>query len=396
MRCGPRGIWLGLALCGASTVAVAAPGEAFAPFSPYVSLQAEHSSNVFSLPDAEQALIENGDRRLADQSVRAIAGVAVSLPLGLQTLRATVEGRRYDYRHFDRLDHDQYLIAGGIDWELTDRLDGTAEVRQERRLAPFMDRVTTQLTLETDRLAVATVDLDIGSNLRIESGLRVRSLESPLPAFPDFVLDERTADVALKYAFGRGVDTGLYGQYVNGSFNGVPAAGRFDAQSLGLSADYTVDRHSRVASQLGYTLRKDRGASNGRASAVTGKLSYRRQLSGKTVAMLDLFRRVNSYVGDASTVQDTGIGATAEWAPTVKLAVAISYQYGISRFKQSGATGNAANRLDNIHVGSFSVGWQARPWLTMKPYLAYQQRDSSIDRNQFEALVAGVELGIRL
>lgn len=376
---------------------MAAAGDTTAPLSPYASLQAEYSSNVFSLPDADQAQIENdGDRRLSDQSLRGIVGLSARLPLGLQTLRATVEGRRFDFLHFDRLDHNEYLLGGGIDWVLTDFLDGTAEVRQERRLAPFMDRVSTQLTMETERLGIASVDLDIGNDLRLESGFRIRSLDSPLPAFPDFVLNERTADIALKYALGRGLDTGLYGQYVDGDFKGVPAAGRFDAQSLGISLDYTIDRLSRVGSQLGYTVRRDRSTDNGRSSAVTGKFSYRRELSGKTSAMVDVFRRVNSYVGDASTVQETGVGTSADWAATAKIAVALSYQYGVSRFRQSGTSTTAANRLDHIHVGSLSVGWQALPWLLVKPYLAYQQRESSVARNQFEALVTGLELRARL
>ncbi|WP_295681673.1 surface lipoprotein assembly modifier [uncultured Nevskia sp.] len=365
---------------------------------PYGSAQAEYNSNVFSLPNSDQAFLETGDRRLADETLRLIIGLQARLPVSQQTFRAKLEGRRFDYLHLDRLDHNEYRLSTGLDWRLATFLTGTLDLSQERRLAPFTDRISTNLTLESERVLSASSDLEIGNEWRLETALRSRALDSPLPNFPGFKLEENTADVAIKYLIGEGLDAGIYGKYQFGTFKGVPEAGDFDEQSLGLVVDYSIDELSRVAAQAGYTRRQDerQADANGRSSAITGKLSYFRQLTGKTSVGIDAFRRVNSYVGDASTVQETGAGLALNWAPTVKIGVFANYQYGISRFQQSGTSASNDSRHDDSHVASLKLAWQALSWLVVNPYTAYQVRSSTIERNSFKAIMVGLELGARL
>lgn len=385
-------------------LAASATARGQSPLTPYGSVQAEYNSNIFSLPDAAQARLETGDSRLADESLRLVIGLDARLPLSQQTLRAKVEGRRYDFLHLNRIDHNEYLIGAGLDWDLAGVVAGTVDARQERRLAPFTDRISTTLTLERERILSATASLDISDDWLLQAALKGRTLASPLPDFPRFALDDNSADLALKYRIGSGIDAGVYGRYGFGKFNGVPSAGRFDEQSLGVVTDYTIDSLSRLSAQAGYTRRQDRGQdpngnggdNGGRSSAITGKLSLARQLSGKTAIGVDAFRRVNSYVGDASTVQETGAGLSLNWTPTVKIAVAASYQYGFSRFRQSGTTTDNSQRRDDSQVAALQLLWQAQGWLTVRPYAAWQTRSSTTARNSFDALIAGLELGIRL
>lgn len=292
-HCRRRTLWV--------VVGLSCSGSALADsiLTPYGSAQAEYNSNVFSLPNADLALVETGDRRLSDEALRLIIGLQAKWPVSQQTFRAKVEGRRFDYLHLDRLDHNEYRLSTGLDWRLATVLAGTLDYSQERRLAPFTDRISTNLTLESERVLSGSLDLDIGDEWRLETALRSRALDSPLPDFPDFELTENTANAAIKYLIGTGLDAGIYGKYVFGKFKGVPEAGNFDEQSLGLVVDYSIDEFSRVSAQAGYTRRQDQNqgqdGNNGRSSAITGKLSYFRELTGKSSVGVDAFRRVNSY-----------------------------------------------------------------------------------------------------
>ena len=64
------------------------PAAAVAEFIPYASAQTEYHSNIFALESRQQALVQNGDSRLADQVSRYIVGAEASVSLSKQNLRA--------------------------------------------------------------------------------------------------------------------------------------------------------------------------------------------------------------------------------------------------------------------------------------------------------------------
>lgn len=95
-------------------------------------------------------------------------------------------------------------------------------------------------------------------------------------------------------------------------------------------------------------------------------------------------------------MQETGAGISLNWAPTVKIGVFANYQYGFSRFQQSGTSVSNDSRHDDSHVASLKLAWQALSWLIVNPYTAYQKRSSTIERNSFNSVMAGLELSVRL
>lgn len=378
-------------------LALAAPGPVAAVGSlvPYGSAQAEYNSNIFALESREQALAQNGDAELSDRVLRYVAGLEGKLSLGQQSLRATVEGRRLDFEHYNRLDHDEYLFSGGVDWKLGSAIDGLLELRQEQRMASFEDRNATALTLETERGARGTANLDITPEWRLEGGLARRELDSPLPDFPAFQLEEDTASLALKYLVLDRLAAGVYAEILQGRFDGVPSAGRFQQQGLALTGDYYIEDFSSIGAVIGITDREDDGGGGGQ-KALTGELSYHRELTGKTKIDLQVFRRIRSFVGGASSVQEDGASVGLAWQATPKTSAAALYQWTQGSFQDSGGSSENQGRQDEGEIASLKISYQVLPWAAIRPYGGYQSRDSNLAFDSFEAAFYGIELLARL
>lgn len=377
------------------TLACPLPAAAVGSLVPYGSAQVEYNSNIFALESREQALAQNGDDRLSDRLLRYVLGVEGKLTLSQQALRAKVEGRRVDFDRFGYLDHDEYLLSAGLDWQLSSAVDGLLELGQERRMASFEDRNTTDLTLETERTARATANVDITPEWRLETGLERRELDSPLPNFPDFELTEDTAGVAIKYLLIDRLAAGVYAEALRGRFKGTANSGRFHQESLALVADYSVEDFSSVGAELGITKRTEANGGGG-DQALTGELSYHRELTGKTKVDLQVFRRVRSYVGGASSVTEDGASLGLAWQATVKTSVAALYQWTQGSFQDAGAATENSGRSDQGEIASLKVSYQMLPWIALRPYGGYQLRDSNTPLDSFEASFIGFEVLARL
>ena len=389
--CAGRRRWRRLkwALIGLASSGVALADKALIP---YVSESTEYNSNVFDLPDRDTARALGGDGTLADISLRTIAGVLASLPWRDQKFHATVEGRRIDFAHFDGLDHYEYRLEGGLDWRVTGAVDGNIDYRQERRMASFADRGTTALTLETERTGSAGVNLKITPELRLETGLRAHRLNSPLPGSPEFRITENSVHAALKYLVADALAAGFFAEFLAGRFEGAPDARNVRQKSLALTLDYAVAGLSRLGVQLGYTQRQDGGGDAGNLSGIAGRLSYHRELTGKTAADVEVFRRVSSAVLGASSVAEIGAGGSIEWRPTEKLSVALAYQWSRSRFQQSNSVSISGDRADVSQLASVKLNYQVLPWLLLRPYVGLEIRDSSIRPESFNRFVGGLEV----
>lgn len=356
---------------------------------PYASAQIEYASNIFNVHDKGQAEQENGDRNLDDIVTRWVAGVDARLPVSQQTLRATVEGRRLMFSHFDYLDHGEHLADAGLEWQMLRVLDGVIEYRQERRMASFEDRDTTELTIEKERTATGTVNVDIDPDWRVETRVQSRQLESPLPEAPQLKLEENSIQVGVRHPDDAPLVFGVYALYVDGRFAHVPDAGKFDQQTVTATADYSVEKLYTIGAKLGYTQRQDEASAGGKVSAVTGGIAYHRQLTGKTSAGAEVFRRVDSYVGSAGAQKETGVGVDVAWEATPRISLVGAYQRTQSKFQGSSGAG------DIREVAALVLKYQALPWLGIRPYAGYQARDSSSSLDSFHSEMLGVEVMAR-
>lgn len=362
-------------------------------FNPYVASKAEYISNVFDLSSAEQAVIQRGSTRRADAVMENRVGFDTGYSLSRQHFHFTAEGRRFNYDHFTELDHNEYLLDGGLDWMVTDALNGKLSFRQERRMASFADRQSTQLSLERERKIDGSANLLITPEWRFEVGGRTRKLASPLPGFPAFALSENAGSAGIKYLGFNRLATGLTAEYLAGKYTGVPDATRFDQISLLSETDYIVSGLSTLHLKLGYASRKDRDRGGGTASGFVGSLGYVRQLTGKTSVGIKVFRQIDSYVAGSSSVVATGATIGLTWKATDKITVDASYVYTYSNFKGQGTPGTlTSGRGDHYQYSLLRLTYQALRWLEIRPNLEYEDRHSSVAVAGFNSMLVGLQL----
>ena len=368
-------------------------------FHPYAASQYEYNSNVFSLSSRAQAIAHDGTAARADTDWRSVAGADTALAWGQDRLSATAEGRRQIYDRFSSLDHDEYLLAGAFDWKAFGNSDGTLSARQERRMASFADRISTQLALERDRTATATYNLNLAPQWRIETDAGMHRLDSPLPGFPLFSLNEDSGDVALKYLGLGPLVAGAKGTYINGRFRGVPDSPGYVQLTGVLTFTYTVSGLSDFDGNAGYTRFTSHGggAEAGTVEGVSGGLGWTRHLSAKTEADARVFRRIDSYVAGADVVIDDGADAGFHWQANTEISLAANYEWAYSAYRALAAgQASGSDRRDHYQASSLALSYLPRPWLTLRVFGNYYDRGSNISVDSFNQALAGLELRLRL
>jgi len=360
---------------------------------PEASAQAAYDSNIFALSSRDQAVAQNGDARRSDTEFRYTAGTTAEYLWDIQKAFANIEGRRIQYEHFDRLNHDEYLLSGGLGWHLGSVIDGVVDYRQERTMAAFADVQSGQLTMQRERRAGATFNALVSPEWRVESGIHNHHLVLPLPATPDFALTEDSADAAIKYLGVQKLSAGVALEYLWGSYDGGLAGNDFDQETAELTAQYTISGLSDVGAKLGYTRRQGQAGNTESVSGITGSLAYSRRLSGKTSMDAEVFRRVDSYVAGANAITDTGARLGLSWQPTYKITTALRYEWTYSEFQDVG--GVSADRRDHYQSVQMHLSYQPLQWLSIKPFVGYRDRHSNIGIDGYNDFTAGILVQLR-
>lgn len=401
---------------GILILAVACPGIAFAQldfpptllppqthFSPYADGAYEHDSNLFALSTSAPAPVGRNGPALSDSLWKVRAGFDSAYNWDLQEFFLIAEGRRFTYDQFTQLTHDEYLVHAGWNWKVASVLDGVLDYQRERTMVSFLQIDATefsaaeQLYLQVQSVAIASINVQVSPEWRLQSQGKLNDQNTQLPGTPDLTLHEESVHEGLRYVGFANLSAGLDGEYLRGNFTGgaflvTPGYRQSTAE---FAADYVLSGLSSFHGAIGYTDRVlEQG---GRISGLTGLASYQRDLTGKTSITLKLSRAINTYITAASPEVDTGAEADVTWNATTKIKVQAGYQYLHSSFSATDLAGVlTASRLDRLQTPSLSVMYQPMNWLIVHPYAQYQTRSSTVGIFSFHGTVYGLELEGRL
>lgn len=381
-------------LCALAGV-VAAPHAALAQLTvnPYVDAHYEYDSNVFRVQNSQANLINLGDPTLADRDLRGLIGVDGKYQWGQQELTAQLEGRRVVYDHFTELNHNEYLANLVYDWKVTTLLDGTLQAKQEQIMAPFQLGNSDQLSLDVERKLDGTLNLNLNSDWRIETGLFAHYLKTPLQDFPDFVERDTTEQLALENHGISHLTYGIQFDHTNGRFENAPLADSYNQWDAQLTMKYSVSALSTFKGAVGYTRRDQE---NDSLSGITGQLSYTRQLTAKTSVSLNATRAVNSYVAAGGSELDTSGTVVVSWQATYRLGVQLTGGYTHSAFLGQFIPGSpgavTAGRVDNQPLGSLNLTYQLFRHFKFTGYYNRSSRTSTFDPYNFTDNTVGLEV----
>lgn len=376
------------------------PATAFAQsaFSPFAAISVEHDSNVFGFADRAEAEQIAGDPSLSDTIRRASVGADLQHTFGQQTLRVGVQGGRNDFQHFGQLDHTHHRLGAALDWRLGTRVDGLLDWRRERRMASLADRQSDALTLETERIATAALNVDVGADWRLENTVRSRQLASPLVGLPAFTLEEDSFATELRHS-GLGLfNAGLRAEYLDGRFTGTVLGDEpFDQITVEAVGRYAVSGLSQLNARLGHSRRRDRRIVGNDTSAVTGLISVERRITGATSADLELFRQISSFSYGPESVVESGVRSSVRWQPTPKTGLQAGLEWSRNRFQDDAQRASSEDpvRNDRQRSAFVRVQYAALPWLSLHPYVHVRDRSSNYREQRYDKVVAGLEVRIR-
>lgn len=388
-----------------------APGaRAATTFSPYATVGIEYNSNVFAAPSDQPPLAASGDYALGDTITHYLAGATAKFAWERDELSLNGDVEQFEYQHFDELDHGEYKFGGLFNYHLGPIVDGSLEYQQRRYMAPTADTMTTQLEINTDRLASGTVRILVTPEWRFGLQPKWHQLDTPLPDYPNFALQENIADATLDYLGFAKVTAGLLAEYTDGKYSNIAAATKYTQWTEQLTANYAVTGLSSFNGQIGFTHRNSalvdpaeagttpdggQGGDVGQTSAVTGALGFHRALSVKTSVDLRVFREVDSYTAGANSEIGTGGEVGVKWDPDVKISVTLHYRLATDSIQGNLATTNVNDRTDHLHSASADLTYKAASWLTVRPYVEYDKRTSNDADANYNATRYGIELTAR-
>lgn len=418
---------------GATALALAFAGAAHAAelnFNPYVAALYQYDSNVYRF--SRQVAEVTRTTETADRSKRYTAGLDTGYTWSQQKLSAMAEAREIVFEEFQHLDHGEYVFAGTFDGAILSHTKGLLNYREERRMASFEDRRTTQLIIERERVARGEVNVALTPDWRMVAGARRRNLQSPLPdapalpqpppgatarnASPDFAVHE----TAFKAGLQLGIENvehpedeaplliGVMLEHQSINFSGVtpqpePAPGQrretfegYRLLSLVATAQYALSGMSSLDAELGATLYNPKLGDTSSRPELTGDIGYIRRFSVLTELNAHLFRRIVPYAATADTTTDTGASIGAKWEPLVDLTVLANYSWATSAFEGLSSVGpENSGRDDQVQNASLSLAYPQMRFFYLRLFGTYSERSSNRAFNDFIDKTVGAELSFR-
>ena len=354
------------------------------------SARAEYDSNVFDLQSGSP-VPGTTDFQRSDRLYTYGAALSVNYLWDRQKLFATLSDNEFHYDHFTQLDHNEYNLDAGLNWKLARLFDGTLEVQRNRTMVAFTNVNDAQFVVQTEQREAAKVGLQIMPEWRIEGSGFYRTAEQLFVNAPTLDLRESSATVAVHYLGRAGLTAGLSGGFTHGDYAGPSAALKpsYRQHTFSVTAIYAPTGRSTFNGVLGYSDRTSSSALN-TISGFTGELDYDYQLTGKTSMHGQISRAINSYIANVSSEIDSTAAYSVRWQATYRLAVVAGYNWTTRELPGQGNLGVDSNRSDHLQYVSLNMDYRPFRWLSLKPYLNYQTRNSNFIGGNFNASVYGI------
>ena len=383
------------------------PARAVTDYNPFATIQVEHSSNIFSLPD-KQSLVPGAS--FEDTITRYIVGGTAKFDWGPETLTLNAQGSRLQYADNTEMSHYESKFGGILGWHMSPILNGTLEYTRSRTISAPGDTLSQQLELQTEQVVRGTLKLLITPRWRFDVEPEWHQLESPLPLYPEFGYEETSTAASINYLGIQKLTAGVRGSYLDGSFHHIVDATRYHQKTAELTTDYAVTGFTAFDLKLGYTWRDssfinpaDAQNSNsgpagtlGSDKAFTGSLGLTRHLSVKTGLSLKVFREVDSYAAGANPDISTGAEAALKYDPDFRFSIGLRYRYAKESIQGTQVISDFTGRADRINEAELSVRYQILRWLSVRPYGSRYTRSSNLQRASYNNTIVGIDFTAQL
>ena len=145
---------------------------------------------------------------------------------------------------------------------------------------------------------------------------------------------------------------------------------------------------------MGVTRREQTPADGRDFTGLTGRLDYRREISGRTQVMARGYRRVwSTDQVDANFATDSGLEGQLRWRWSVKTEFVLDAEYREIRYQNETQVASvAALRADDVRSGGLTVRWQPLERLVVQLSGQREVRASNQEDADYAAWVSGLQI----
>jgi len=365
-------------------------------FEPYAFTRVLFDSNIFRLSGDEEARAFLGSTNKNDTVGHLGAGFKSDLKLSRQhlLLDAEVDWARYDT--YDQLDHTNTKATANWAWEVGNLWSGNLAYRYRRDMRSFDERtIIDPDPVEKDMRTRHEGVLDAGYQLHPDWKLGA-GLEYLDVSYQDRELLNRDAVSGHFDVLYRNTLNSQVGVRVKYTDNDLKER---EIEGVGISNDYTeteisgllyweASAKSALEARLGYTKQSFDELDDRDYSGSTGRLTYFWKTTGKTKMDFAVWRETSTLDDEVTTyVLTKGASVKPVWSVTQLIKVRGRVEYENDDFKGQNdiVTALGGQRRDD-DTWRFGIGavWNPRRYLSLSLDYKYEDRDSSVDVNDFD------------
>ncbi len=377
--------------------ALASPAYAVLEATPFAFYKVERDDNVFRHRDSAEAAAQSttNDPEMAD--TLQIYGVGMDASYTVSNQKFFVDGRinKTRFSHFDFLDFDGSDINGGVEWKVGSNLNGDLTLGRTRNLRDFADfSGGVQRSIETATTGSAGANLAILSDYEISGRVGTSRIRNSLATSRDADLDEDSVTIGAAYKGRTGISLGVEGVFLSGEYIERSPIEGYDQRTYQVVATWTPSPVSSFEGAIGSTERDNDAPAQADFSGATGSLSMTYNFSPKTYGMLSVQRNVSSVdEQNENFVVVNGGSVFLAWNPSALLKTSFSLLRQNEDYR--GQVPGMMAREDDLLSMTLSADYSVGRYVVLTPSIAYEDRTSNQDFQEYDDWRYGLELRLQ-
>ena len=360
-------------------------------FDPYASARVLWDSNIFRVSGDEEARRLLGSTSKNDTVGYLGGGFESDYKLSRQHLFLDAEAIRAKYDNFDDLDHTKLKGRAAWGWQVGNLWSGNLGYRYERRLRSFNQDSFPEKDMRTEKIPYLDGGYQVHPDWRLEGGVSLSDVSYQERDRLD--RDAVSGKLEVQYRSTLNTRLGVRLKYTDNDLNDQDVAGvsiSNDYQETEISGVlyWEATGKSSLEARMGYTQQSYDDLDDRDYQGSTGRLTYYWRATGKTKVDVSAWRETDTQNDEITTyVLTKGVSVRPSWSVTPLITLRGEVAYINDDYKGENDIRTALGgqrRDDDTWRYGVSASWDPRQFIRLTVGYRKEDRDSSIDVNDFD------------
>lgn len=336
-----------------------------------------HDDNLFRLSEDRPAF----DGQRSDSARLATVGLVLDKSYSRQRLQMQARLTRVAFDHFSQLDYDGKDVLANLDWQIGNRLDGTAGASYAQTLAPYTDLYSRERNLRVQRRQFIDGGYRLHPSWRLRGSAARDKYTYELSAQRFNNRTEDAFEAGIDYLPRSGSTVGLVARRVEGKYLnqrvlfGERLDDSFEQTELKARINWKVTKISTISALAGYARRRHAFSGPDDASGFNGRVGASLQPRAKLRLNGSLWREFSAIESTlVSFSQNRGASAGFTWDATSKLKVDGNFSRERRAYEARLQSQSARDLSDTLGSGTLTGTWAPRQYFQMSTSFSHQRR----------------------